>query len=245
MKTPSEYEVRLKDIFNEEELMKFQSSSLKIDEASNSLFFDDKVGKNDLKSLIFKICRSKIKDSYLLTALSWLEEESRIKTKEEECKELTKVKYQNEFLKTSLNWINDNCLIKLNSNAMAQYPNLSSKEISVPFIKSYLKSQNKIKEDESVAVKPDKFITFSEESISKIETPDFNIFKLEEEVGPENTLSVVGCYIFTSYGLYSYVKYNKFEKFIQEITKGYIRANPYHNVINILYFIYRISMQQM
>ena len=41
MKTPSEYEVRLKDIFNEEELMKFQSTSLKIDEATNSLFFQD------------------------------------------------------------------------------------------------------------------------------------------------------------------------------------------------------------
>ena len=71
-------------------------------------------------------------------------------------------------------------------------------------------------------------VSFSDESISKIETPLFNIFKLENEVGPENTLSVISCYLFTTYGLYSLIKYEKFEKFIQSVTKGYNRANPYH-----------------
>ena len=74
-----------------------------------------------------------------------------------------------------------------------------------------------------------KYINFSEECISSIEDPSFNIHKLEEAVGQENTLSTVSCYIFISLGLYSMINYSYFENFIAEITKGYYRSNPYHN----------------
>ena len=72
------------------------------------------------------------------------------------------------------------------------------------------------------------YLDFSEECISTIELPNFNIFKLEKEVGSENTLSTVSCYVFISLGLYSIIEYNSFEKFLQEITKGYSRKNSYH-----------------
>lgn len=230
MKTPYESEVRIRDVFNEEELAKFQSESIKVDDSSNLLFHNNTMNKADLKALIFKVCRSQLKDSYLRTALNWLEEDSKERTKEQQNEELTKLKAQNDFYKSSLTWINDNCSIKLNPTSVDKFPSLPKKELTIQAIKNHLKAICKTKKDDlSLAVKPDKFITFSEESINKIETPDFNIFKLEEEVGAENTLSVVGCYIFTSYGLYSIIKYNKFEKFVQEITRGYIRSNPYHN----------------
>jgi hypothetical protein len=74
------------------------------------------------------------------------------------------------------------------------------------------------------------FLDFSEECISQIEEPTFDIFRLENEVGKENTLSTVSCYIFISLGLYSIINYNNFENFLQEVTKGYMRTNPYHNV---------------
>ena len=74
-----------------------------------------------------------------------------------------------------------------------------------------------------------KYINFSEECISTIEDHTFNIHKLEESVGKENTLSTISCYIFISLGLYSMINYNYFENFILEVTKGYYRSNPYHN----------------
>ena len=75
-----------------------------------------------------------------------------------------------------------------------------------------------------------KFISFSEEVISKIEDPTFDIFKLESEVGEENTLSTVSCYVFTTMGFYSIIKYENFDFFIQKIAQGYQRSNPFHNV---------------
>jgi hypothetical protein len=86
--------------------------------------------------------------------------------------------------------------------------------------------------DEELYVKKDevRFLNYSEDAINTIEEPTFDIFKLESEVGAENILSTVSCYIFTNLGFYSLIKYDRFEAFIQEIAKGYIRSNPYHTV---------------
>ena len=104
MKTPYESEVRIRDVFNEEELAKFQSESIKVDDSSNLLFHNNTMNKADLKALIFKVCRSQLKDSYLRTALNWLEEDSKERTKEQQNEELTKLKAQNDFYKGSLTW---------------------------------------------------------------------------------------------------------------------------------------------
>lgn len=69
----------------------------------------------------------------------------------------------------------------------------------------------------------------SSEHLDKMQEPDFNIFFLEKEVGPENILATVSSYIFITLGLYSQVHFNNFEKALVEIAKGYIRRNPYHN----------------
>ncbi len=73
-------------------------------------------------------------------------------------------------------------------------------------------------------------LNISEESFKNIEEPTFDIFKLEDEVGKENILSTVSCYIFITQGLYSCINYNTFENFLSSITRGYTRNNPYHNV---------------
>lgn len=72
------------------------------------------------------------------------------------------------------------------------------------------------------------FINFPEDCILAIEDPEFDIFQLDKTVGKENTLSTISCYIFITMGLYSFINYSNFENFIDYITKGYSRQNPYH-----------------
>jgi hypothetical protein len=71
-------------------------------------------------------------------------------------------------------------------------------------------------------------LNYSEESICDIEEPSFDIFKLDKAVGQENTLSTISSYIFITMGLYSFINYSNFENFVDLITKGYGRKNPYH-----------------
>jgi len=70
---------------------------------------------------------------------------------------------------------------------------------------------------------------FNSDLIENIENEYFNIFNLDKQVGRENTLGVIGYYIFNLYGFYSLINYTTFENFINEISAGYIRENPYHN----------------
>jgi hypothetical protein len=89
--------------------------------------------------------------------------------------------------------------------------------------------------DEELFIKKDetRFLSYPEDAINTIEEPYFDIFRLEKEVGSENILSTISCYIFANQGYYSLIKYEKFEAFINEIAKGYIRSNPYHTVSSI------------
>jgi len=77
-------------------------------------------------------------------------------------------------------------------------------------------------------------IDFGDDHLSLIEDKDFDIFALENKVGKENILTVLGTYIFMEQGLYSCVSYQNFENFLKEIAKGYIREDPFHTVILII-----------
>ena len=62
-----------------------------------------------------------------------------------------------------------------------------------------------------------------------IETQEFNIFKLEKKIGRVNILPLIGYYVFNVFSFNEIIKYNKFEKWCQTISDGYIRQNYYHN----------------
>ena len=62
-----------------------------------------------------------------------------------------------------------------------------------------------------------------------IETQEFNIFKLEKNIGRENILSLIGYYIFKYFSFDEIIKYNRFEKWSQKVADGYVRNNYYHN----------------
>ena len=61
-----------------------------------------------------------------------------------------------------------------------------------------------------------------------IETEDFDIFELDKKIGAENTLPLIGYYIYNRYGFCNIINYNKYENWCKKITQGYNRSNPYH-----------------
>ena len=89
-------------------------------------------------------------------------------------------------------------------------------------------SLNNIKDKKYISPKNYKIPNLPDNIISIIESENFNIFNLEEKIGSENTLPVIGSYILKKYNLLSKINYEKFETFIEEIRKGYNRENPYH-----------------
>ena len=163
---------------------------------------------------ILKLENLKKQNKELQTIFSWLEEYSTIKIKKKDG--VTKLKLKEVLSDESIEHID---------------------EIPLSVVRNYFNNENSYNCIEPSREEKVKYLNYSEESIAAIEDSSFDIFKLQTEVGPENILSTVSCYIFTTLGFYSIVEYSKFETFIQEIAKGYIKENPYHNVKKAFYFI--------
>jgi hypothetical protein len=181
-------------------------------------------------------------------------------------KKLDKLKKQNQDMYNVFSWLEEYSTIKIRQkDGIAKVKlakSLSSTDdigdiIPLSAVKSLLEKENNINYPNTTSIMSNfseesdshigestregfnndgNFISFSEDCINKIEDQSFDIFNLEREVGASNTLSVISCYIFTTMGLYSVVKYDKFEAFIQSVTKGYGRENPYHNVKYIILY---------
>ena len=62
-----------------------------------------------------------------------------------------------------------------------------------------------------------------------IDDKNFNIFEFEKKVGQENTLLLVGKYIFNYYKFNDIINQTKFDNWSQKIAKGYNRTNFYHH----------------
>ena len=73
-----------------------------------------------------------------------------------------------------------------------------------------------------------KFLNDNSDILNNIESTNFDIFTLDQRIGKENTLSLIGYYTFNRFGYYNIINFNKFEKWCKKISEGYIRANPYH-----------------
>ena len=65
--------------------------------------------------------------------------------------------------------------------------------------------------------------------LNEIDKETFNIFAFEKSVGSANTLTYIALYAFSTFALYTIIKYPNFEMFLKRITAGYNRSNPYHN----------------
>ena len=69
---------------------------------------------------------------------------------------------------------------------------------------------------------------FNFSSYSSIESKDFDIFNFESKVGQENTLYMIGSYIFKKFDFSKIIKQKKFANWAKKIAAGYSRLNPYH-----------------
>ena len=118
----------------------------------------------------------------------------------------------------SLNWLEQESKSEIPSNLLNLEKLSKTNKISL----------NNIKDKKYISTKYYKIPNLPDNIISIIESENFNIFNLEEKIGSENTLPVIGSYILKKYNLLSKINYEKFETFIEEIRKGYNRENPYH-----------------
>ena len=69
-------------------------------------------------------------------------------------------------------------------------------------------------------------------SYSKIENKDFDIFDFDNNVGKQNTLLLIGNYIFNKFSFSSVIKLDKYNNWCKKIASGYTRKNPYHHDIH-------------
>lgn len=65
-------------------------------------------------------------------------------------------------------------------------------------------------------------------SNKSIEEKDFDIFNFESKVGMENTLYLIGSYIYKKFDFSKIIKEKKFVNWAKKIASGYSRLNPYH-----------------
>ena len=72
------------------------------------------------------------------------------------------------------------------------------------------------------------FMNLDNNLFDNIESSNFNIFELMNNVGRDNILPVIGYYIFNRLGFYNILKYNKYDNWCRKIAEGYIKTNPYH-----------------
>ena len=128
--------------------------------------------------------------------------------------------------------INNKNEYNLTSNNQINKKNLKNKESEI--------SQ---KNNKKIVSSPS---TINSDLYKNIETQEFNIFTLEKNIGREMVLPLIGYYIFNCFEFGEIIKYNKFEKWCQKISDGYLRKNYYHNDLHaadvtqtcMLYFKY-------
>ncbi len=145
-----------------------------------------------------------------------------VKSEDKTLQKLEKMKHGNQELESIFNWIEEYSTIKQ-----------KQKDDIDTVING--EGHHGIDPEDPDVLKKSSILDLKEETIATIELPQFNIFQLESEVGKENTLSTVSCYIFITLGLYSVISYSHFENFLHTIAKGYTRNNSYHNVLKLLF----------
>ena len=141
-------------------------------------------------------------------------------------KKIEKIKTEIDFEKMATKKINKRKTIAYNNKPLKTKLNLN--------LANVINANNKHKNTvyKKVKVTPNKtevipsnlFLTSKEQ----IESKDFNIFNFEASVGQENTLYLIGLYIFKKYEFSKIIKENNFINWSKKIAAGYSRKNPYH-----------------
>lgn len=194
--------------------------------------------RNHLILRILNLCKEKfykVNEEYMAKAVNWIiieiQDSLIFKSDDKIFRIIEKNKENNKDLQDVFNWLREYSSVKEHLNQeimnMEDFQEKKGQDLSaIDETFSFLNMSKMLSGNTSLS------LSVSEESIQKVEEPNFNIFVLEKEVGTDNVLITVSCYIFITLGLYSQINYNAFEKVLVEITKGYVRSNHYHNDIH-------------
>ena len=223
--------ISLKDLLNEQELDSLRNYEQFKTAAEKGFNYE----KNELIMKLIDLVIDKFKenkDNTLVKCFMWaqkiIQENLEIKIDSSTFKNLEKMKEKKPSLKIKLGWFEEYSLL----NKEEEIYKLTRKTL-------HQNSNNNIKVKESKrsnlrrnTLNPELLksgiMNRINEDLLDFESPNFNIFKLEEKVGRDNILPVISIYIFSSLGLFSLIDYTKFEPFIFRVASGYHRQNPYH-----------------
>ena len=207
---------------------------------------------NEIVTLVRNHFIMEKKNAYV-KAMDWLKNELMdsllFKSDELTLSKINELKNESKDMKYAVTWLEEYSTIKLKDIAKEQedlLPSSYSKRRDVRDIneiKNILKNESERKGTRMTnlssktlisSINPNisidhNFLDIPEELLENIEDSNFSIFKLDEKIGKDNTLGLIGYYIFNTYGFYTLIKYPIFENFIKAVTRGYIRKNPYHN----------------
>ena len=223
--------ISLKDLLDEQELESLGNYEQFKTAAEKGFNYE----KNELIMKLIDLVIDKfkeIKDNTLVKCFMWvqkiIQENLEIKIDSSTFKNLEKMKEKKPSLKIKLGWFEEYSLLnkeeeiyKLTKKTLQQNSNNNIK------LKEQKKS-NLRRNTLNPELLKSGIMNRINEDLLDFESPNFNIFKLEEKVGRDNILPVISIYIFSSLGLFSIIDYTKFEPFIFRVASGYHRQNPYH-----------------
>ena len=226
--------ISLKDFLNEQELGSLKNyKQFKTAEEKGYNYEKDELIIKLIDLVIDKF--REMKENTLVKCFKWaqkiVKENLEIKIDSSTFKNLERMKEKKPSLKIKLGWFEEYSLL----NKEEEIYKLTRKTLHQNSLNNSIKpkdSKLKTSQHRRNTLNPELLksgiMNRINEDLLDFESPNFNIFKLEEKVGRDNILPVTSIYIFSSLGLFSIIDYTKFEPFIFRVSSGYHRQNPYH-----------------
>ena len=225
--------ISLKDLLNEQELISLKNyKQFKIASEEGYNYEKDELIIKLIDLVIDKF--KEMKETTLVKCFQWaqkmIQENLEIKIDSSTFKNLEKMKEKKPSLKIKLGWFEEYSLL----NKEEEIYKLTRKALHRSAINTFKSKETKPKvtQHRRNTLNPELLksgiMSRINEDLVDFESPNFNIFKLEEKVGRDNILPVTSIYVFSSLGLFSIIDYTKFEPFIFRVASGYHRQNPYH-----------------
>ena len=146
---------------------------------------------------------------------------------------LKKSNYKTKDLNKTINFKNDNVINNQKSNkrvlfikTKTEYP-LRNKSNGM---KQHEKSIKWEKSEKSTTYNSTNYSLYEKNLNDEfnIDDKDFNIFEFDKSVGRENTLVLIGKYIFNYFDFEEIINQSKFNNWCKKISEGYNRNNSYH-----------------
>jgi hypothetical protein len=256
-------QVSLKLILTKSELNILKSNPLFKNAEENEFYFD----KNELLLKFVSLAIEKfkeLKDVVLTKCFNWVKNELKmdldLKPDAFSLNKIEKLENSKPSMKVKLGWLKEYSSLSKENHLISMLgksvPKLFHRYSALEVPKMF--SFNAIKEVKKVNARKRKSLNeefssnnllmrlnLGNDSDLNLESPEFNIFEFEKKIGKQNVLPAISVYVFNYNELFDLIPYNKFERFVYEISQGYHRENPYHTDLHAAdmlqsIFVYKI-----